>query len=77
MFAGAKIAPRFLTTTFTGYVLENQKPGPTHIKLDAIVDANRSTTLTYGFDQTQCNGLYVIEGVFDGQHKCKFCSFVL
>jgi len=77
MFAGAKIAPRFLTTTFTGYVLENQKPGPQQIKLDVILDANRNTTLTYVFDQTPCNGLYVIKGEFDGQHKCKFCRFFI
>jgi len=70
MFAGAKIAPRLPTTTFTGNVLENQNPGRTHIKLDVMADANSS--ITYEFDQTQCNGLYVIEGVFDGQHKCKF-----
>ena len=77
MLKGANHVPRFLTTTFTGYVLENQKPGPTHIKLDVIVDANSSTTLTYEFDQTHCNGLYVIVGVFDGQHKCKFCVCIL
>ena len=81
MFAGAQIAPRFLTPTFMGYVLENQNPGPTHIKLDVIAYGNSTTTLTYGFDQTECNSLYVIEGVFDGQHKCKFvvphCIFLL
>lgn len=67
--------PRFLSTTFTSYVLENEPPGPTNIKVDVIVDAEMHTTLAVTFDQAPCKDMFAIEGVLNGSNNCKHFHF--